>query len=112
MLKVAEAKILQVCLDGLKNMLTIAAKLNNLEWMCMTIESCGGLDAIEDLQQHGNEDVYNMAQGLIDVFFNAEEEEEVENLAPETQANDAGQNFFQFGGGDADAGKPAGGFHL
>ena len=53
-------------------MLTIAAKLNNLEWMCCTIEQCGGLDAIEDLQQHDNEDVYNMAQGLIDVFFNAE----------------------------------------
>ena len=40
-----------------------------------------------------------------------QEEEEVENLAPETQA-DGDQNFFQFGGGDADAGKPKGGFRL
>jgi len=112
MLKVAEAKILQVCLDGLKNMLTIAMKLNNLEWMACTIEQCGGLDAIEELQQHDNEDVFNMAQGIIDVFFNAEEEDEDENVAPETQTTDDGQNFFQFGGGDADGGKHKGGFRL
>jgi len=111
MLKAAEAKILQVCLDGLKNMLTIAMKLNNLEWMACAIEQCGGLDAIEDLQQHDNEEVYSMAQGLIDCFFSAEEEEEVENLAPETQANAEGQNFFQFGSEGAEE-KPKGGFRL
>ena len=53
-------------------MLSIAVKLNNLEWMACAIEQCGGLDAIEDLQQHENEEVFSMAQGLIDMFFSAE----------------------------------------
>jgi len=112
MLVAKEAKILQVCLDGLKNMLSIAVKLNNLEWMACAIEQCGGLDAIEDLQQHENEEVFSMAQGLIDMFFSAEDEEEDENLAPETQTAADGQNVFAFNVGNGEGDKPKGGFRL
>ena len=63
---------LQVCLDGITNLLAGATKMGQLEAMCCAVEACGGVDAIENLQQHENESVYAMAQQLIDEYFSAE----------------------------------------
>ena len=63
---------LQVCLDGISNLLTTASKVDQMEQMCCAIEACGGLDLIEKLQEHSNEKVYNMALAIIDDFFSAE----------------------------------------
>ena len=35
----------------------------------MLIEECEGLDRIEELQQHQNRDVYQLALSIIDKFF-------------------------------------------
>nr|CAB3260065.1 importin subunit alpha-1-like [Phallusia mammillata] len=107
MLEVKEAKILQVCLDGISNMLVTAEKVGQLEPMCNAIEACEGLDHIENLQTHENETVYRMALHIIDHFFGVEEDN-VENVAPQQSQNG---NYFEFG--DAKAGEaPAGGFQL
>ena len=66
------------------------------------IEQEGGVDKIEALQQHENEEVYQAALNIIDKYF-AGEEEEVSELAPETSASGA----YQF---TAAANVPQGGF--
>uniref|UniRef100_F6PKL1 Importin subunit alpha n=2 Tax=Ciona intestinalis TaxID=7719 RepID=F6PKL1_CIOIN len=91
LLEVKEPKILQVCLDGITNMLVTAEKVGEIEAMCCALESCGGVDHIEHLQQHANETVYSMALNIIDRFFNCEDDES-ENIAPKTEGSD----YFQF----------------
>ena len=44
------------------------------------LEECGGLSVIEDLQQDESEDVYHAAVGILERFYNCDEEE---NQAPQ-----------------------------
>ena len=46
-----------------------ASKINQLDQVCVMVEECEGLDKIESLQQHSNEDVYKLALSIIDKYF-------------------------------------------
>ena len=46
-------------LDGLQNILRLAAP-DGLEKVTTQIEECGGVDKIENLQNHENEDIYKV----------------------------------------------------
>ena len=61
-------------MDGLMNILTTAAQQGEGDKICELIEECGGLDKIEDLQSHENEQVYKKALSIITTFFGEEEE--------------------------------------
>lgn len=102
LLVVKDAKIVQVILDAILNILNVANKIEQLEQMCMMIEECEGLDKIETLQQHSNEEVYKLALSIIDKYFS--EEEEDQSLAPAATST----GTFQFA--PAVQNVPTGGF--
>ena len=49
-----------------------ADSIGQVDTVAVMIEEAGGVDKIEQLQQHENEDVYNAAYNIIDKYFSAE----------------------------------------
>ena len=92
-LSLQDVAILEQALSALHRVLKAAAAAVPVgspnacaEW----IEECGGVDTIEQLQQHENDAVYELALGIVEEFF-SEEEEEVADMAP--QATSSGFAF-------------------
>uniref|UniRef100_A0A8C1LVK3 Importin subunit alpha n=1 Tax=Cyprinus carpio TaxID=7962 RepID=A0A8C1LVK3_CYPCA len=79
LLTVKDAQVVQVVLDGLSNILKMADE--EAETIANLIEECGGLEKIEQLQNHENEDIYKLAYEIIDQFFSSDDIDE--NLVPE-----------------------------
>lgn len=77
LLSAKDTKIILVILDALCNVLGMARTLGQMEQLCQHLEEIGSVDRIEQLQEHENQQVYKMAQRLIDEFFGAEEEVEL-----------------------------------
>ena len=50
-------------------LLQAASKRRLVDQVCLMIEECEGLDKIEALQQHSNQDVYKLSLTIIDKFF-------------------------------------------
>ena len=69
LLGVKDPQIVQVVLDGINNILKLS---DDLESVCGAIEECGGMDKIESLQQHENEDIYKLAYEIIDTYFSGD----------------------------------------
>ncbi|VDN60408.1 unnamed protein product [Dracunculus medinensis] len=74
LLTIRDSQIVQVILDGLNNVLKMAGPRTSQ--ICALIEECGGLDKIEHLQEHENEDIYKLAYNIIDTYFSSEAEVE------------------------------------
>ena len=72
--------MVSVLLDGLANILAAASRHGESQAVCEMIEECGGLDKLEDLQNHENEALYQKALEIIETFFNEEEGIEVSLL--------------------------------
>jgi len=96
LLSAKDTKVIRVLLDALSNILNAAEQIGQSETVALMVEQEGGVDKIEQLQQHENEDVYHAALAIIDKYFGGEEEECTE-LAPE--GTEDGQ--FEFGGAAA-----------
>lgn len=69
-----EAKMICITFDCITHLLTAAEKLNFLEKSLIAIEECGGLDRIETLQNHSNENVYQKSLHFIERYFQGDEE--------------------------------------
>jgi len=79
LLDVADVKIIQVALVGLENILKIGKKMESetgTNQYALMIEEAGGLDKIENLQQHENHEVYQKAYNIIDKYYSDDNEEE------------------------------------
>ncbi|XP_041351845.1 importin subunit alpha-1-like [Gigantopelta aegis] len=82
-----EAKVILVILDAFNNILHAAERIGQHEQVSELIESVGGVDKIEHLQNHENEQVYKAALELIEKYFGGEEEDE--SIAPSQTADGA-----------------------
>ncbi|KAI8877903.1 ARM repeat-containing protein [Backusella circina FSU 941] len=73
-------KLIMVALDGLENIL----RMGNLEKVnspdgynpyALVMEECGGVDSLQSLQMHENQDIYKKAYAIIDKYFNDDVDE-------------------------------------
>ncbi|XP_063238000.1 importin subunit alpha-7 [Bacillus rossius redtenbacheri] len=108
LLTVMDAKIVQVALNGLENILRLGdqdAKAHGcVNPYAVLIEECFGLDKIEFLQSHENTEIYQKAFDIIERYFGSEEEDS--QVAPSV---DQETQQFQF---SAEHGLPRGGFQF
>ena len=88
LLACADARIVIVALEGLENILKVGEAEKELAGpagvnpFVALVDEAEGLDKIEELQNHTNEDVYDKAVSVLEAFFDVEDGAEVENLAP------------------------------
>ncbi|XP_059805090.1 importin subunit alpha-7-like isoform X1 [Hemitrygon akajei] len=90
LLTVMDSKIVQVALNGLENILRLGeqeAKQNGtgVNPYCGLIEEAYGLDKIEFLQSHENQEIYQKAFDLIEHHFGVEEEDS--SITPQVDEN-------------------------
>jgi importin subunit alpha-2 len=85
-----DTKLVFVILESLNGLLRKSYDLSSAfgEHMAMRLEECGGLDKLEELQQHDNEEIYKQAMAIIEEFF-GESEEEQETREQQDNNNDA-----------------------
>lgn len=107
LLNVPDAKVIQVALNGLDNILRVGdviAKSTGkpVNPYATILEECSGLDKIEFLQSHENTEVYEKAFEIIEKYFGLEEEDAA--LEPATDGNQfifgANPGSGAAGGGD------------
>lgn len=103
-LSLTDAKILMVVLEGLSAILKYYQTSDKLAVVTATIEECGGLDLIEKLQTHPNNDIYEKALEILETYFPSEDDEESKtdnNVAPAPafsfgSSNPSGNGGFTF----------------
>ncbi|KAL2514951.1 Importin subunit alpha-1 [Forsythia ovata] len=102
-----DPRIVTVCLEGLENILKVGEAEKNLgrsgdiNLYAQMIDDAEGLEKIENLQSHDNNEIYEKAVKILETYWMEEDDEP----AP---PGDASQQGFQFGGGDVSV--PSGGF--
>ncbi|GHP07012.1 inositol monophosphatase 1 [Pycnococcus provasolii] len=118
LLTCGDNRIVTVALEGLENILRIGeedkrAGIMDQNPFVQEIDQVGGLDLIEQLQNHPNNDIYDKCVKLLETYIGLEEEED-QNLAP---SMDEGANQYTFGapaaaGAPVMGSMPAGGFNF
>jgi len=105
-----DPRIVTVCLEGLENILKVGeadremGMNNGINVYAQAIDDCDGLDKIENLQSHDNNEIYEKAVKILERYW-AEEDEEEQSL----QENGNGeQQGFSFGTNQPNL--PPGGF--
>jgi len=89
-LDVAESRIVVVGLEAIINILTVSEREN--QSYPEILDEIGGLDKIEQLQSHGDNEVYKKTLEIIERFFGEADNNEDENIAPSFNAD-----AFSFG---------------
>jgi len=97
-LKCQDPKIILVALEGIDNLLKVGASDSDGENTFVDIiAGCGGVDQIEMLQRHDNEEIYNRSVKILQTYFESEEEEDT-SLAPKVSGS---AQEFSFGASGA-----------
>ncbi|XP_021672815.2 importin subunit alpha [Hevea brasiliensis] len=104
-----DPRIVTVCLEGLENILKVGEAEKNLgntgeaNLYAQMIDDAEGLEKIENLQSHDNNDIYEKAVKILETYW-LEGEEEDEEL----HQGDAPPTGYNFGGSEFTV--PSGGF--
>lgn len=102
-----DPRIVTVCLEGLENILKVGeaekslGRTSDINLYAQLIDDAEGLEKIENLQSHDNQEIYEKAVKILETYWL---EEDDETMPP----GDAAQQGFQFGGGEVSV--PSGGF--
>lgn len=78
-LTAGDSKIVMIVLDAIEKILEVGMKAG--KDYANLVDECDGLDAIEQLQEHSNDDVYKKAISIIERYFGVEAEGD-ENVLP------------------------------
>ena len=105
LLDVGDVKCLNMAMETIETIL----KNDSDGKYVQLVDEAGGIDKLESLQHHENEEVYTRSVRILETFFGAEDENESENIAPAVVTN-AGTASFAFG--IPDMNKPAAGFNF
>ncbi|KAF7146400.1 hypothetical protein RHSIM_Rhsim04G0232100 [Rhododendron simsii] len=103
-----DPRIIIVCLEGLENILKVGEVEKNVgstgdvNYYAQLIDEADGLEKIENLQSHDNNEIYEKTVKILETYWL---EEEDETLPP---GDGASQPGFNFGGSDVQL--PSGGF--
>ncbi|CAI0467120.1 unnamed protein product [Linum tenue] len=102
-----DPRIVTVCLEGLENILKIGESEKNLgktevNLFAQAIDDAEGLEKIENLQSHDNNEIYEKAVKILETYWTEEEDDTLPSADATTQSG------FQFGGNDL----PPGGFNF
>lgn len=98
LLTVNDSKVITVALEGLENILKCAQTQGVLDNIVNLITECGGLNNIEELQVHENEQIYRRSIKVLETYFGIEDEES-NDIAPEVV-----NGGYSFNGGSDSAG--------
>jgi HEAT repeat protein len=94
LLLTSDVRIILVALEGLENLLKEGDKdlkdTGENEYANI-IENCNGLDSIEELQNHQNNEIYEKAVNILETYFGAEADDQ--NTAPNVNSS---MNAFNF----------------
>eukprot|EP00898_Chlorokybus_atmophyticus_P004637 jgi/Chlat1/5174/Chrsp33S05153 len=105
LLTCSDARIVTVALEGLENILKVGehdkeqGMTGGINLYAQWVDEAEGLEKIEQLQNHSNNDIYEKAVKILEVYFGLEDDED-QNLAP---AVDASQSTYAFGGAQPEA---------
>lgn len=104
-----DPRIVTVCLEGLENILKVGeaektlGNSGDVNYYAQLIDDAEGLDKIENLQSHDNNEIYEKAVKILEQYWLEEEDETL-------PTGDGSQSGFQFGGNDVSV--PSGGFNF
>jgi len=105
-----DPKIIMVAMEGVENILRVGkldaqSDPNQINPYGDIVASCKGLDQLEALQMHENEEIYQKARTILSTYFESEEADGEDIVGgQETQQ----EGMFQYQGGQA----PQGGFNF
>ena len=97
MLACPDPRIITVCLEGLENILKVgevekdAGNTGGTNLYAKFIEEADGMDKIESLQTHDNNEIYEKAVKILETYW-VEDDEGDQTMVPGTE------NGFTFGG--------------
>lgn len=97
MMKLHDPKMILVCVEALGNILDVGLKLagsSDGNKFAEIVEEFDGLDTLEELQRHENEEIYEKSVKILQKHFDSEEDDGM-GMAPEV---DESNGQFSFGG--------------